>query len=91
MPGLMAAATVFGGKSGGEGGLGSVSLIFELVPRVPMQMIFYDLDEEFPARATLLFDSNATQLIDFETLAVLVTLFVNSLTGAGLANVSWKR
>ncbi|MCF8095243.1 MAG: DUF3786 domain-containing protein, partial [Desulfobacteraceae bacterium] len=47
-----------------------------------------DRDEEFPARATLLFDSNATQLIDFETLAVLVTLFVHSLTGSGQADVS---
>ncbi len=87
----MAAGAAFGGKSGGEGGLGSVSLLFELVPRVPMQLIFYDRDEEFPARATLLFDSNATQFIDFETLAVLVSLFVHSLTGSGQAGMSGNR
>jgi hypothetical protein len=32
-------------------------------------------------KSALLFDRNATQLIDFESLAVLVTLFVQSLTG----------
>ena len=91
VPGLMAAGAAFGGKSGGEGGLGSVSLLFELLPRVPMQLVFYNRDEEFPARATLLFDSNATQLIDFETLAVLVTLFVHSLTGSRQADMSGNR
>jgi hypothetical protein len=45
-----------------------------------LQLVFYDQDDEFPARTTLLFDRNATQLIDFEALAVLVTVFVQSLT-----------
>jgi len=57
-----------------------VSLIFDLLPHVPLQRIFYDWDDEFPARATLLYDLNATQMIDFEVLAVLVTVFVQSLT-----------
>jgi hypothetical protein len=57
-----------------------VSLIFDLLPHVLLQIIFYDWDDEFPARATLLYDLNATQMIDFEVLAVLVTEFVQSLT-----------
>ena len=61
--------------------MGSISITFELLPHILLQLIFYDRDDEFPARATLLFDRNATQLIDFESLAVLVTLFVQSLTG----------
>jgi hypothetical protein len=76
---LLAAAASVGGRQGGEAGLGSVSLIFNLFPHIPMQLIFYDSDDEFPARATLLFDLNATQLVDFEVLAVVVTLFVQSL------------
>ena len=60
--------------------MGAVSLIFDLLPDIPLQLIFYDRDDEFPARATLLYDLNATQLIDFEVLAFLVTLFVQSLT-----------
>jgi hypothetical protein len=79
VPELLAAAASVGGRQGGEAGLGSVSLIFDLLPHIPMQLIFYDQDDEFPARATLLFDLNATQLVDFEVLAVLVTLFVQSL------------
>jgi len=57
-----------------------LSLIFDLLPHIPLQLIFYDRDDEFPARANLLYDLNATQLIEFEVLAVLVTVFVQSLT-----------
>ena len=77
---LLLSAAYYGGRQGGEAGLGSVSLIFEMLPHILLQIIFYDRDDEFPARATLLFDLNATQLIDFEVLAVLVTEFVQSLT-----------
>jgi len=80
IPELLAAVASYGGCQGGEAGLGSVSFIFDLLPHVPLQLIFYDRDDEFSARATLLFDLNATQLIDFEVLAVLVTIFVQSLT-----------
>jgi hypothetical protein len=73
-------ATSHGGRQGGEAGMGAVSLIFDLLPHMPLQLIFYDRDDEFPARATLLYDRNATQLIDFEVLAVVVTLFVVALT-----------
>jgi hypothetical protein len=79
IPELLAAAEAVGGRQGGVAGLGSVSLIFDLLPHIPLQLIFYDRDEEFPARAALLFDYNATQVVDFETLAVLTTLWVECL------------
>jgi hypothetical protein len=77
---LSAAAAFYGGRQGGEAGSGSVSFIFDLLPHILLQLIFYDRDDEFPARATLLFDLNATQFVDFEILAVLITIFVQSLT-----------
>jgi hypothetical protein len=80
LPELLAAAASYGGRQGGEAGLGAVSLIFDLLPHIPVQLIFYDRDDEFPARASLLYDRNATQLIDFEVLAFLVTVFVHYLT-----------
>ncbi len=80
VPELFEVAALYGGHQGGEAGLGSVSLIFDLLPHILLQLIFYDRDDEFPARATLLFDSNSTQFIDFEVLAVLVTIFVQALT-----------
>ncbi len=80
VPELFEVAVLYGGHKGGEAGLGSVSLIFDLLPHILIQLIFYDRDDEFPARATLLFDLNSTQFIDFEVLAVLVTIFVQVLT-----------
>jgi hypothetical protein len=80
VPELFEVAASCGGRKGGEAGLGSVSLLFDLLPHILLQLIFYDRDDEFPARATLLFDLNSTQFIDFEILAVLVTIFVQTLT-----------
>ena len=42
-------------------------------------MIFYDSDDEFPARASLLIDQNATDFLEFELMAVLVTIFIREL------------
>ena len=81
VPELLSTAAAVGGRQGGVSGSGSISLVFDLLPHILMQLVFYDRDDEFPARATLLFDHNATQLIDFEALAVLVTVFEESLTG----------
>lgn len=77
---LLVTTASYGGRQGGESGLGSMSLIFDLLPHILLQLIFYDRDDEFPARATLLLDLNATHFIEFEVLAVLVTIFVQSLT-----------
>jgi uncharacterized protein DUF3786 len=79
VPELLAGGASLGGRLGGESGLGSVSLIFELLPKIPVQLIFYDRDDEFPARVTLLVDRNAKQFLEFEFLAVMVTLFVQAL------------
>ena len=76
---LVAAIASLGGALGGEGGLGSISLIVAMLPHIPLQLVFYDRDADFPARATLLFDRHATRLIDFEVLAVLATVFVQFL------------
>ncbi len=80
IPEFLSIAESIGGRQGGISGIGSVSVIFDVLPNILLQLIFYDKDNEFPARATLLLDANATQLIDFEALAVLVTIFVRFLT-----------
>ena len=82
LPELLPAAAALGGEEGGEAGLGAVSLIFDLLPHIPLQLLFYDRDEEFGARATLLLDRNATTQLAFEVLAVAVTRFVQTLTQA---------
>ena len=80
---LLAIAASIGGRQGGISGSGSVSVIFDVLPNVLLQLIFYDKDDEFPARATLLLDAHATQCIDFEALAVLISIFVQFLTNKG--------
>jgi hypothetical protein len=82
LPELLRAAAALGGEEGGEAGLGAVSIIFDLLPHIPLQLMFYDRDEEFGARATLLLDRNATTQLEFEVLAVAVTRFVQTLTQA---------
>ncbi|MBI4772942.1 MAG: DUF3786 domain-containing protein [Deltaproteobacteria bacterium] len=90
-PELLRVATSVGGRMGGIGGLDSVSILFDLLPHILLQLIFYDKDDEFPARATLLFEKNSTQVLDFETLAVLVTIFVNFLTKSDPVSMIGKR
>lgn len=80
---LLAVADSIGGRLAGETGMGSVSLVFDMLPNIPLQVIFYDRDDEFPARVTLLYDQNATRFLEFEFLAVLVTLFVQGLSTFG--------
>ena len=77
---LLSIAASIGGRQGGISGFGSISLIFDVLPNILLQLIFYDKDDEFPARATLLLDAHATQFIDFEALAVLISIFVQFLT-----------
>lgn len=77
---LVAAVEAVGGRRAGEAGIGSISLMVDLLPHIPLQIIFYDRDEEFPARATLLYDENATRFLEFEFFAVLVTIFVRGLS-----------
>jgi len=68
-----------GGRSGGEVGLGGKSWIIQLLPKVPVQLVFYRGDEEFPAVARLLVDQAAVYFLEFEFLAVLATIFVAQL------------
>jgi len=78
-PELLSTAESIGGRQEGLSGLGSISLIFDLLPNILLQLIFYDQDDEFPARATLLIDANAIEFIDFEALAFLLSIFVQHL------------
>ena len=79
IPEFLSIAESIGGRQEGVSGIGSVSIIFAPLPNILLQLIFYDEDNEFPARATLLLDANATQFLDFEVLAVLVTILVRFL------------
>lgn len=67
------------GREEGEAGSGGKSWIIDLLPKIPMQLIFYMGDDEFPAEAKLLFDITAVNFLEFEFLAVLTTIFVEEV------------
>ena len=68
-----------GGRSGGEVGIGGKSWIIRLLPKIPVQLVFYRGDEQFPPAARLLIDRAAVNFLEFEFLAVLATIFVEQL------------
>ncbi len=79
---LAAAAARLGGRPGGEAGAGGISLLFDALPRIPLQLVFYDSDAEFPAEVNFLLDLSATRFLEYEYLAVMLTSFVKVLLDA---------
>ena len=53
---------------------GDVSFTVNAFPRIPLQFIFWDGDEEFPANANILFDKNIAQFIHPESISVLANV-----------------
>jgi hypothetical protein len=53
---------------------------FELLPRIPLYLCFWEADEEFHASCKLFLDSSAETYIDIEYLAYLVERFVEKFT-----------
>lgn len=52
---------------------------FDALPRVPLLLLFNDLDEEFPAKCSVLFKATAEKYLDGECLAILGRLLFTSL------------
>lgn len=79
---LCTAARRLGGRLEGEAGSGGISLIFDVLSKVPLQLVFYDSDAEFPAEVNFLLDLSATRFLEYEYLAVMLTAFVKALLAA---------
>jgi len=50
---------------------GDVCYYFQALPKVPILLVFYDKDAEFPASCKVLFDKSSSTWLDMECLAVL--------------------
>ena len=48
-----------------------LSIKFYPLPKVPMLLLYNDVDEEFPAHCSLLFEKHADKYLDAESLAIL--------------------
>ena len=61
---------------------GDLGLRFPVLPNVPLLLIFYDADEDFPSSARVLFDASGPAFLDMECLAVLGLILADQLAAA---------
>jgi hypothetical protein len=60
-----------------------LSMRFDLLPRVPILMLFNDADDEFPAKCSVLFERRAENYLDAECLAIAGRVLFTSLESTG--------
>ena len=58
---------------------GDASIELHLLPRIPLQIVIWRSDEEFDARASILFDQTAGTHMPLDALGALVNLTVKAL------------
>ena len=56
-----------------------LSMMFSALPRLSILLLFNDLDEEFPAKCSILFQKHAEYYLDPESLIMLVEYLITSL------------
>lgn len=78
---LAAAAESIGGRDGGSDQSGGRPWLFRPFPKILLKLVYYEADEEFPAEYRLLFDSLATDFMEFEALGFLMGVFVREICG----------
>ncbi len=74
--GLSKAAAILNGRPIEPGDVG---FEFDLLPNVPLQVILYAADEEFPAEANILFDRTIGEILSPEDIAWLAGMLVYRL------------
>ncbi len=78
-PGLL---LELGSQMGGiKGEEGDASLCFQVFPRIPVCLILWAEDDEFPADGNLLFDASISKYLSAEDIAVLSGMVVYPLIG----------
>jgi hypothetical protein len=72
------AAIKLGGIEG-ESQVGKHLWKFDVLPKIPLKIIFYNADDEFPVNIKIMLDKTALRFLEFECLAFMVGCFVRSL------------
>ena len=60
---------------------GDAAMIFHALPKIPIQVILWAGDEEFPPDATILFDAGISGLLPAEDVVVLSSMLIYRLMG----------
>jgi len=79
---LTAACEKLGGYSPNMDVFHDAAFQFDALPRVPVLLLFNDSDEEFPARASVLFERRCEKYLDAESLAIAGRLLFTRLKRA---------
>ena len=58
---------------------GGYSWLLNVLPKIPLQIIYFEEDDEFPCDVQILFDKNASRFMEFECLAFLEGCLVRSI------------
>jgi hypothetical protein len=66
------------GGSEEESGVGTHLWIFNVLPKIPLKVIFDEADDEFPASIQIMLDRTALRFLEFECLAFMVGLFARA-------------
>ncbi len=83
------AARKIGGRSEGRSPSGGEQWLFTPLPYLPIQVIFFEADEEFEAEVKVLFDSSAPIFVAYEVLELVeMVLVAEMLLAAGLLGCS---
>lgn len=68
-----------GGVFKGKLKSGGYSWLLKALPKIHLQIVYYDGDDEFPCEVQILFDKNASRFMEFECLAFLEGCFVRAM------------
>jgi len=68
-----------GGIFNGKLRSGGYSWLLEVLPKILLQIIYYEEDAEFPCEVQILFDKNASYFLEFECLAFLEGCLVRAM------------
>lgn len=62
-----------------DSGMGKHLWRFDLLPKIPLKLVFYEADDDFSAEIQIMLDKTATRFMEFECLAFMVGCFVRAL------------
>lgn len=76
------AARQIGGRHEGRSPSGGEAWLFQPLPKLPIQVVFFEADDEFPAEVKVMFDLSATKFVSYECLELMEIVLVVELLGA---------
>ena len=63
-----------------ESQMGKYLWKFNILPKIPLKIVCYEADDDFPANIEIMLDKTALQFLEFECLAFIVGCFVRALS-----------